>query len=69
MELKDITTSRKLNCSLIRPLLVYSCETWNTYTHRNINRLESEQRRATKLILENKDDYYTRLNKLSLQRF
>ena len=61
MELKDITTLRTLYCSLIRPLLEYSCETWNPYTQRNINRLESVQRRTTKFILKSKDDYYTRL--------
>ena len=27
---------RTLYCSLVRPLLEYSCQTWNPYTKRNI---------------------------------
>ena len=50
-DFKDITTLRTLYCSLVRPLLEYSCETWNPHTQRSINRLEAIQRRATKLIL------------------
>ena len=34
-----------LYCSLVRPLLEYSCETWNPHTKRNIDkwRLFSEE--------------------------
>ena len=38
---------KTLYFSLERPLLEYSCETWNAYTKRNIDKLEAVQRRAT----------------------
>ena len=66
MDIKDVTTLRTLYCSLIRPLLEYSCETWNPHTQRNINKLEAIQRRATKFILKSGEDYNTRLSQLSL---
>ena len=31
-DFKDITTLRTLYCSIDRPLLEYSCETWNPHT-------------------------------------
>ena len=37
------TATRTLYCSLVRPLLEYSCETWNPYTKRNIDKLEAVQ--------------------------
>ena len=40
MDYKDVTTLRTLYCSLVRPLLEYSCESWNPHTQRNINRIE-----------------------------
>ena len=46
-DLKDIDTINTLYCSLVRPLLEYSCETWNPYTKRNIDKLEAVQRRAS----------------------
>ena len=66
MDIKDVTTLRTLYSSLIRPLLEYSCETWNPHTQRNINKLEAIQRRATKFILKSGEDYNTRLSQLSL---
>ena len=38
-DLNDVGTSRTLFCSLVRPLLEYSCETWNRYTKCNIDKL------------------------------
>ena len=66
-DFKDITTLRTLYCSLVRPLLGYSCETWNPHTQRNINRLEAIQRRATKFFLKSTEDYNSRLSLLNLQ--
>ena len=48
------------------PLLEYSCETWNPYTKRNIDKLEAVQQRATSWIIGSDDDYDTRLSKLRL---
>ena len=64
-DFRDITTLRTLYCGLVRPLLEYSCETWNSHTQRNINRLEAIQRRATKFILKCNEDYNTRLSLLN----
>ena len=44
-DLKDIDTMNTLYCSLVRPLLDYSCETWNPPTKRNIDKLEAVRRR------------------------
>ena len=62
MDFKDITTLRTLYCSLVRPLLEYSCETWNPHTQRNINRIEAIYRRATKFILKSNENYNIGLN-------
>ena len=61
-----IDTMKTLYCSLVRPLLEYSCETWNPHTKRNIDKLEAVQRRATRWITRSDDDYDTRLSKLKL---
>ena len=37
MDFKDVTTLRTLYCSIVRPLLECSCETWNPHTQRNKN--------------------------------
>ena len=50
----------------MRPLLEYSCETWNPHTKRNIDKLEAVQRRATRWITLSDDDYNLRLSKLKL---
>ena len=65
-DLKDSDTMNRLYCSLVRPLLEYSCETWNPHTKRNIDKLEAVQRRATRWITRSDDDYDTRLSKLKL---
>jgi len=44
----------------------YSCETWNPHIKRNIDKLESVQRRATRWITKSDDDYDLRLLKLKL---
>ena len=67
MDFKDVATLRTLYCCIVRPLLEYSCETWNPHTQRNINRIESIQRRATKFILKSNEDYDLRLKQLDLQ--
>ena len=64
-DFKDITTLRTLYCSIVRPLLEYSCETWNPHTRRNINRLEAIQGSTTKFILKSNEDYDTRLSLLN----
>ena len=50
----------------MRPLLEYSCETWNPHTKRNIDKLEAVQRRSTRWITLSDDDYDLRLSKLKL---
>ena len=65
-DLKDIDTMKTLYCSLVRPLLEYSWETWKPHTKRNIDKLEAVQRRATRWITKSDDDYDTRLSKLKL---
>ena len=65
-DLKDIDTMNTLYCSLVRPLLEYSCETWNPRTKRNIDKLEAVQRRATRWITRSDDDYDSVLSKLKL---
>ena len=57
---------KTLYCSLVRPLLEYSYETWNPHTKRNIDKLEAVQQRATRWITRSDEDYDTRLSKLKL---
>ena len=57
---------KTLYCSLVRPLLEYSCETWDPHTKRNIDKLEAVQRRATRWITRSVDDDDSRLSKLKL---
>ena len=66
-DFKDITALRTLYCSLVRPLLEYSCATWNPHTQRNINRIEAIQKSATKFILKSNEGYNVRLKQLDLQ--
>ena len=57
-DLMMLTLWEHLNVdSLVRPLLEYSCETWNPYTKCNIDKLEAVQRRATRWITRSDDDY------------
>ena len=62
----DIDTMNTLYCSLVRPLLEYSWETWNPHTKRNIDKMEAVQRRATRWITRSDDDYDTELKLLPL---
>ena len=57
---------KTLYCSLVRPLLEYSWETWNPHTKRNIDKMEAVQRRATRWITRSDDDYDTELKLLPL---
>ena len=57
---------KTLYCSLVRPLLEYSWETWNPHTKRNIDKMEAVQRRATRWITRSDDDYDTKLKLLPL---
>ena len=50
----------------MRPLLEYSCETWNPYTKHNIDKLKAVQQRPTRWITRSDNDYDTRLSKLKL---
>ena len=51
----------------MRPLLEYSCETWNPYTKHNIDKLEAVQQQRAMRWISRCDDYYdTRLSKLKL---
>ena len=43
---------------LVRPHLVYSDQAWGPHFRKDIDLLESVQRRATKLISAIKDDFY-----------
>lgn len=65
-DLNDVETKSTLYCSLVRPLLEYSCETWNPYTKRNIDELEAVRPTGTRWITRSDDDYGTRLSKLKL---
>ena len=57
---------KTLYCSLVRPSLEYSCETWNPHTKRNIDKWEAVRRRAFRWITKSDDDDDTRLSKLKL---
>ena len=58
---------KTLYCSLVRPSLVYSWETWKPHTKGNTDKLEAVQRRATsRWITKSDDDYDTRQSKLKL---
>ena len=57
----------KLYKSIVRPHLEYAIQAWNPYTRKNIDLLESVQRRATKLVSSCRDlSYYDRLKYLGL---
>ena len=62
----DVTTLKTLYCSLVRPRVEYASQVWNPYTKSNISRIESIQRRATKFILKNDDEYLVSLRELLL---
>ena len=65
-DLRDVSTLRTLYCTLVRSQLEYGSVVWSPFTARNITKLESVQRRATKFILKTDDDYDVRISKLNL---
>ena len=65
-DLKDVDTMRTIYCSLVKLYWNFSCETWNPYTKRNIDKLEAVQRRVTRWITRCDDDYDTRISELKL---
>ena len=65
-DLKDVSTLRTLYCALVRSQLEYRSVVWSPFTARNITKLETVQRRASKFILKTEDDYEVRISKLNL---
>ena len=64
-----IRSLKILYTSYIRPHLEYACQAWNPYHKKDINRLESIQRRATKMCHELRNlEYDERLKVLNLTR-
>ena len=65
--LGDITTKKRLYTSLVRSQLLYGSQIWRPLHLKDINPIESVQRRATKYILNDYiSDYRSRLVKLNL---
>ena len=63
----DITTKKRLYISLVRSQLLYGSQIWRPLHLKDINPIESVQRRATKYILNYYiSDYRSRLVKLNL---
>ena len=63
----DITTKKRLYISLVRSQLLYGSQIWRPLHLKDINPIESVQRRATKYILNDYiSDYRSRLVKLNL---
>ena len=48
----DMSTLRSLYLSCIRPHLEYACQLWDTYTHHDIQMLESVYKFACKVCLK-----------------
>ena len=60
-------TFKLLYCALARPHLYYAVSVWNPYFQRDIDLIESVQRRATKIVREMKNlEYSERLKRLDL---
>ena len=63
----NITTKKRLYISLVRSQLLYGSQIWRPLLHKDINPIESVQRRATKYILNDyASDYRSRLVKLNV---
>ena len=64
---KNQNVLKKLYTSLVRPHLEYASQVWHPFLRKDIARLESVQRRATKIICSDKNlDYQSRLEQLQL---
>ena len=64
---KDSKILLKLYQSLVRPKLEYCVQAWGPYLQKDINLLEKVQRRATRMMANDKSlSYYDRLKKFGL---
>jgi len=63
---KDSKTLLKLYQSLVRPKLEYCVQAWKAYLQKDIELLEKVQRRATRMMTNDKSlsYYYDRLKKV-----
>ena len=55
---------KQLYLSLIRPHLEYACQLWDPYTQNDVNKLESVQKFALKLVSHRWDAGYEELTRL-----
>ena len=63
----DPMTFKLLYCALVTPDLDYAVSVWNPYFQKDIDLIESVQRRATKIVREIKNlEYSERLKRLDL---
>ena len=58
------STVKQLYLSLVRPHLEYACQLWDPYTQNDINKLESVQKFALKLVSHRWDASYEELTRL-----
>jgi len=64
---KDSTTLLKLYQSLVRPKLEYCVQAWRPYLQKDIELLEKLQKRATRMMTNDKSlSYYDRSKKFGL---
>ena len=62
---KDPTAIKTAFRALVRPILEYGCPVWNPYLAKHIHKIESIQRRATRLICGWEMSYAERLSALT----
>jgi len=64
---KDSKTILKLYQSLVKPKLEYCVQAWKPYLQKDIELLDKVQRRATRMMTNDKSlSYYDRLKKFGL---